>query len=68
MKKEDTFTIPDHGEPSWTEGAESFSRQEVFNLLHTQRSMIFNDLSRNLKEGFTREMKAVFDNARRPQF
>lgn len=40
--------IPDgNGESEWTTGAETFSRQEVFKILFTQRAMIQNDIKRS---------------------
>lgn len=35
--------IPD-GENDWTTGSETFTRQEVFKILYTQRAMISNDI------------------------
>lgn len=46
LEKDKPTNIPD-GENDWTIGADTFTRQEVFKLLYTQRAMIFNDIKRN---------------------
>lgn len=59
--------IPD-GENDWTVGAETFTRQEVYKLLYTQRAMIENDLKRYCWDKMPTEGKNIVFNARRPIF
>lgn len=61
------FTPPD-GENDWTYGAETFTRNEVYKLLWTQRAMITNDLKRYAGKDLTEDIYAVIDHPRQPKF
>lgn len=61
------FLPPDKGK-GWELGAESFTRQEVFNLLHTQRAMISNDFKKHFGDIMTDEMFSLFNLPRIPKF
>ncbi len=62
------FLPPDNGDTCWEKGAISFSRKEVFALLHTQRAMIGNDLKTHCGRELTDEMFQIIDNPRIPKF
>lgn len=73
MKEKDRFIIPDHGEPAWTTGSETFTRQEVFSMLWTQRAMISNDIKRSIsaqdyKLEAVQIVMEVLKNPRIPKF
>ena len=67
----DKFTIPDSGDIHWKEGSETFTRQEVFSLLFTQRSMIYNDIKRCVSKDRKVDVDDLFHvvtNPRLPKF
>lgn len=66
--KGEEFLPPDHGDVCWTKGAETFTRKEVFMLLHTQRSMIINDLKRYAGGDLTEMIYGVLNFPRKPDF
>ena len=66
-EKDSLFNIPD-GEEDWTIGSETFTRQEVFKLLYTQRAMITNDLKRYAGKDLTDDIYAVINHPRTPKF
>lgn len=59
--------IPD-GESDWINGAETFSRQEVFKLLFTQRAMISNDIKTVLGNNIPKELYEILEHPRMPKF
>jgi hypothetical protein len=67
-KLKQTYMPPDHGDICWTEGAETFTRKEVADLLWTQRAMIGNDLKSYCGNELTKEMFEILDNPRIPKF
>ncbi len=66
--------IPD-GENDWTLGAETFSREEVFKILYTQRAMISNDIKSlrfntsfpHLKFYNSNDVYEILENPRTPK-
>jgi hypothetical protein len=58
--------IPD-GEGDWQTGAETFTRQEVFKMLYTQRAMIQNDLKWSCWNELPETAKDIVLNPRKPQ-
>lgn len=65
-EKELPSNIPD-GENDWTTGSETFTRQEVFKILYTQRAMIENDLKKNCWEELPTSVKDIVINPRTPK-
>lgn len=61
--------IPDgNGESEWTIGADTFTRQEVFKILYTQRAMISNDIKRSGAYDKLPEIVAqILENPRMPK-
>lgn len=64
---EEIFKTPS-GENDWPLGSKTFTRQEVFSLLWTQRAMIGNDLKAYCGKDLTQEIYAILDNPRTPVF
>lgn len=63
-----TFIPPDQGDACWHAGSETFTRQEVALLLWSQIAMISNDLKRYCGNDLTKDMYAVIDDPRIPEF
>jgi len=61
------FLPPDEGE-GWNEGAKTFTRKEVFNLLYTQRAMIINDIKRECNLDNQPLLLDILKNPRIPKF
>jgi hypothetical protein len=59
--------IPD-GENDYPMGAETYTRQQVYKLLYTQRAMISNDLKIYCGDSLTKEMYDILENPRKPEF
>lgn len=57
--------IPD-GENDWTIGSKTFTRDEVFKILYTQRAMILNDLKRYCWDEVAASVKDIVTNPRKP--
>lgn len=58
--------IPD-GEGDWTIGSETFTRQEVFKILYSQRAMIENDIKRSGEyENLSESVVNILANPRKP--
>jgi len=69
-KREDEMEFllpPDEGE-GWNIGSETFTRREVFNLLHTQRAMISNDIKRECNLDSQDILLSILNNPRIPKF
>lgn len=62
------FLPPDHGEICWINGSETFTRKEVAAMLHTQRSMISNDLIRNDYDNLSQKTIDILNNQREVKF
>ena len=58
--------IPD-GENDWSTGSETFTRQEVFKILYTQRAMIQNDLKMTCWNELPEIAKNIVLNPRTPK-
>lgn len=56
----------DHLDTAWKNDSESFTREEVANLLWTQIAMISNDLKRNCE--LTSDAYEILNNPRIPKF
>lgn len=66
--KPDWFVPPDNGDFKWIKGSETFTREEVFYLLWSQRAMINNDLRMNCGKEMTKDMYSILDNPRIPKY
>ena len=67
LDKEAATNIPD-GENDWVIGSETFTRQEVFKLLYTQRAMITNDIKRECNLDKEPLLLNILNNPRSPKF
>ena len=68
LDREAATNIPD-GENDWVIGSETFTRQEVFKLLYTQRAMISNDFKQCFCDDMIDEMYSFFNlPMRTPKF
>lgn len=68
QNKKELFLPPDHGEVCWTIGVETFTRKEVAAMLHTQRSMISNDLKGNDYDNLSQRTIDILNNQRQVKF